>query len=63
MKWHHLRDFNEYVAVGDIARITPKDGVFAIRVKNRSGGWNYATANSLASAKRKAKKMIEEEGK
>jgi hypothetical protein len=59
-------DYGYYILKGAdvaIATISDMQHTWQIKVRNRSGLWNYGYAASLPAAKRKAKRMIEEEGK
>jgi hypothetical protein len=63
-RWKRYIDCSKLVnARGEVIAEISWQGEWEVKTRNRSGGWLYAYAASLAAAKRKAAKMIREEAK
>lgn len=60
MRWKQL-SVDYYALINDKGETLATINGCLISTKNRRGGWNYASAGNVRSAKAKAKRMIREE--
>jgi hypothetical protein len=58
----HESAYKLHNAAGDVVSIIAYDGTgYRVKVKNRSGGWNYDSSPRVVGAMAKARKMLRRE--